>query len=434
VILEYDMIRDLVDTLFGYDVFISYKTAEANSFAAALYEALSRRESPFACFLDRTELPAGAVLNEELKRAIEKTRCFLLLVTPNALNAKWVRLELDHRLKTGGAIVAINFDGAVESALESGDVLAERLAERSLIQVGSDALIAGPDDEIIGHLLRHFDFRRQETLRAQLVAVGSLMFALLVAIAFDAWRETEKQIVLRDAASREAASQQRVSRAQGLATQSRAVRRYSPRRSTTIALAAASVRQPDDPDVPVVEQELRDSLLVCGGLGLPCVDGLVEPAPVMFSPDGRYLLTGSAVGPRGHAVMPIQWDLTADSPATVRKTANLSLIRTICAGFTPDNKWLVIAGSRTYDDIISICRRLPDGAIGEPDIYTIDDLKGEPVAADDGSVWSIHQGRDGHGLYRWVSNSRTVCLLGDFGAQSGVRRVLLGRWGWCDWL
>jgi len=33
-----------------------------------------------------------------------------------------------------------------------------------------------------------------------------------------------------------------------------------------------------------------------------------------------------------------------------------------------------------------------------------------------------------------TSNSRTVCLLGDFGAQSGVRRVLLGRWGWCDWL
>jgi ribonuclease BN (tRNA processing enzyme) len=33
-----------------------------------------------------------------------------------------------------------------------------------------------------------------------------------------------------------------------------------------------------------------------------------------------------------------------------------------------------------------------------------------------------------------VSNSRTVCLLGDFGAQSGVRMVLLGRWGWCDWL
>jgi hypothetical protein len=32
------------------------------------------------------------------------------------------------------------------------------------------------------------------------------------------------------------------------------------------------------------------------------------------------------------------------------------------------------------------------------------------------------------------SNSRTVCFLAEFGAQSGVRRVSLGRWGWCDWL
>ena len=78
--------------LIGYDIFISYARADARSYAEALNQHLE--DLDYSCFLDRNDLSAGQPLAPALKRAIKRSKMFVLLGSKCALESRYVSDEI----------------------------------------------------------------------------------------------------------------------------------------------------------------------------------------------------------------------------------------------------------------------------------------------------------------------------------------------------
>lgn len=139
----------------------------------------------------------------------------------------------------------------------------------------------------------------------------------------------------------EANRQARISRARELAAQSQAVLDRWPQRSLLLAVEAANMIT-ETGRIPIVEQALHDALLKTGGIPLSGHTGAVET--VAFSPDNRWLATGSS-----------------DGTVRLRDLQNMSTAPTVLSGhpghgvsavaFSPNNQWLA-TGSKDDDGTI----------------------------------------------------------------------------------
>lgn len=90
-------VQRLLASLFGYDIFISYRRADGSEFAKTLERELGTR---FAVFRDETHIEVGEEFPILLKRRIARCRIFLIVVTHGALEANsWVLRETKIRLK-----------------------------------------------------------------------------------------------------------------------------------------------------------------------------------------------------------------------------------------------------------------------------------------------------------------------------------------------
>ena len=98
-----------------YDVFISYRRDGGDSFAMILKNELKDRG--LKVFHDIESLRSGD-FNKQLYTEIEKSRKFVLVLPPNALDRcvnenDWVRLEIEHAIKSGKDIIPIMMRGFV---------------------------------------------------------------------------------------------------------------------------------------------------------------------------------------------------------------------------------------------------------------------------------------------------------------------------------
>ena len=86
-------------------VFLSYASQDIVS-AKAIYLAL--RDQGHSVFFDRAELPAGDEYHNRIRVAVEKSRLFLFLISPNAIDAgSYTLTELDIAEKTGKKILPV---------------------------------------------------------------------------------------------------------------------------------------------------------------------------------------------------------------------------------------------------------------------------------------------------------------------------------------
>jgi len=116
---------------------------------------------------------------------------------------------------------------------------------------------------------------------------------------------------VRATAQAQAERQARVARIRALAGQAQSVLEQHPQRSLLLALEAfdrALGSSPGEPYIPAAEQALRDALGTVGGRGLSGHER--DVGAVAFSPDGRWLATGSWDDTAR------LWDLKATGPAT----------------------------------------------------------------------------------------------------------------------
>src|ERR1700754_3512579 len=92
-----------------YDAFISYSHAKDKPIAAALQSAVQKLGKPWyrrralRLFRDDTSLAAAPQLWPTIERALDGSRFFILLASPEAAASKWVNKEVAHWLDHNSA-------------------------------------------------------------------------------------------------------------------------------------------------------------------------------------------------------------------------------------------------------------------------------------------------------------------------------------------
>jgi len=103
-----------------YDVFISYSHRTDRGLAPAIQNGLQQLAKPWYrrhalhVFRDETDLGASPGLWPAIRSALVRSRCFILLMSPEAASSAWVRRELKLWLRLNGT-------RSLYFALTSGD-------------------------------------------------------------------------------------------------------------------------------------------------------------------------------------------------------------------------------------------------------------------------------------------------------------------------
>jgi hypothetical protein len=107
-----------------FDVFLSYARADAGGYAEAIAERL--RSDGLRVWRDQS-LATGDSLMDSVRRAMERARAIVILVSPAAARSEWVASETAYALRRqSGLVVPVVLD---RSALDSplGSLLGDRV-------------------------------------------------------------------------------------------------------------------------------------------------------------------------------------------------------------------------------------------------------------------------------------------------------------------
>jgi TIR domain len=115
-------------------VFISYARADAETFAAALRDALLA--AGFPVWWDRAHMESrGLTFLQEIQQAIAGCSRLIVVMSPAALSSDYVRLEWEHALLNGRALTPVLLDGDVAQYAGRVDVGAEHGLAEDLTQL-----------------------------------------------------------------------------------------------------------------------------------------------------------------------------------------------------------------------------------------------------------------------------------------------------------
>jgi len=258
-------------SIFGNDVFISYRRSEAAAYAAWLYQRLN--DADLACFLDDHEAVAGTPLTPAIERALNRARALVVVMTDHVHESAWVQREVGHYAKTGRPIVPIKLGPAMNVAAVKETPL-RVIFERDVLWIDEDAGVTGadaPSDATVGRVRSLFHFRRSKLL-LRISSAGIML--LLTAIAI--WAIVERTRAIEN---------QKVAISQELAVRSELNMPLDPHRSLDFALRAIQ-SHPTPPAVTALRRALRDSHLAA------VIGGSDDPVRLAsFSDDGSWLAT-----------------------------------------------------------------------------------------------------------------------------------------------
>lgn len=176
----------VVDWLFGYDYFISYRWSDGRSYAVALAEQL--QQAGFDCFLDSQEYLKGENWKKAGERSLRKTSRLVLVGSPEVHQSQPVLRELRIFTAAGKHVIPIDFEGSLTDCSDSP--LWRYLDRDSLwIKENRDQLGHGPSTATVEALRDSFNLQRQRHKRLRLLRIVLVVFTLLAVsvVASTAW-------------------------------------------------------------------------------------------------------------------------------------------------------------------------------------------------------------------------------------------------------
>ena len=346
----------------SYDAFISYAHGADNVFAPVLHKALQQLAKPWnrrramEVFRDETSLAASPGLWPSIRAALDSSRWFVLLVSPEAAldpQSAWVGAEIAHWVSSKGTdhLLVVITDGTWTWDRDSGDLSPSSTAAnralrgvfrtepkyldmtwarrdagltlrnarfRDQIATLAAAIREVPKEEIEGEDVRQHR-RTRRVVRAVIAALTVLVvLSSVLAVVANIQRETAQH-------------QQRIAVAALLTTQADSLRESDPATSLRLDIAAMAINANDDARVSMIDTlaSARFSATLTGHTG--AVNGIA------FAPDGRTLATAS--GDRTARL----WNLS--DPAHPHNVAtlprDLGVVNSVA--FSPDGRTLVTA-------------------------------------------------------------------------------------------
>ncbi len=185
-------IRKAGDFLFGFDFFISYAHDDGIHYPQKLADILQTKG--FRVFLDSRVYVAGDDLSSATYRRIKMSKYLLLLVRPEAMNSKWVLIELQRCMAVNGRTIAININDTLENTPDD-NALKQLLEDKIYISEALDNVDAEPTENAINSIAQSFKSTRQDTIRLRAIIAASV--TLLAIAAFAGWQymESRKQVL-----------------------------------------------------------------------------------------------------------------------------------------------------------------------------------------------------------------------------------------------
>lgn len=271
--------RRIIDAIFGFDFFISYRHADGRRYARKLCEELEKHG--FECFLDTSKYRMGDDWKKIGYWTLRRTSCLVLVGSPGALESKPVLREVKIFRGFGKRIVPIDFEGSLDPSLPS-PLLAYLPAEILRLHETRNQLGIGPTDPVIKKLRDDFKGVRQDQWRIRVLGIVSILFGVIAAIAIYAGIIASQQRDLANFRTRNVT-------ARLLAAESRSALEQYPQRSVLLAVEALRANHRDEPHVLAAEQALRDALAEMDGLGL--VGHNEKVTAVTITSDGRWAVS-----------------------------------------------------------------------------------------------------------------------------------------------
>jgi hypothetical protein len=198
-------------TVFGYDVFISYKRSDCSGFAAAVAHQL--RERDYTCFLDTSDAPPGVHLDDHISKALARSRALVLVVTKSAQDSPWVTEELRLFLKERGSrpILPIDVDKQFAS-LAPAETSWDKLRKSNPIWLdvtASDVALGQVNVTLIDEIERSLRYIKANTLRRLTVSlIGLALLGAGSIAAVKAIQENQARIAAEKSADNERTARQ----------------------------------------------------------------------------------------------------------------------------------------------------------------------------------------------------------------------------------
>lgn len=181
----FDLAVTAINSLFGYDFFISYAWADGRSYALSLRDRLSTGGNRFRCFLDAKEMGGGEAWRDSVNRALRRSAVLVVIGSEAALTRDAVYDEVRAFAVTGRPIVPIDFGGSIATLPRDHrlyDWLESRL--RTAESGGLPSLDEGHvSNEVVQFLERSFTFIRVNRIRTTALACVIVVLTGLLAFA-----------------------------------------------------------------------------------------------------------------------------------------------------------------------------------------------------------------------------------------------------------
>ena len=393
----------------GFDAFVSYSHAADGRLAPALQTALQSIGKPWCrrralrVFRDTTSLSASPELWPAIERALERSRHFILLVSPDAAASPWVDQEVGwwraHR-ESATCLIALTAgelgwderraDFTAESSVPPSlrgwfpsDPLwidlrwahdEDHLSTRNPTFRDAAATLAAPirgidKDELVGEDIR----QHRRTLRLARSAVAVLALLTITAVAAGIFAQIQR-----------GRAEQQAREATSLALSSTASQLEKARPDVALLLAfEAYTASP--------RNQARSSVLsALAGARDPGVVAILhghtdDVQTIAFSPDGRTLASGSGGLGNDHTIR--LWDVGTHRPLGKPMTGHRDNINQLA--FSSDGRTLVSA-SAAFDNTVRFWNVGTQEQLAAP-------LKGEPgttgdMLSSDGRTFTVATG------------------------------------------